>query len=299
MAISEAQLDTWSHQGSVAQSAATYETLRRTLEQPNAPYAKRSHSTFLQGSYANDTNVYADSDVDIVVRLDSVYYSDTSELSPEDKAGYAASFTPAEYSWAKFREEVIEHLTYSYGTSVTPGKKAILIAGNGGRRDADVLPASQFRRYFRYASLSDQRYAEGICFWLPNGTQIINYPKQHSANCTAKHQRTSSWFKPVVRIVKNIRNSMIAKGRCADGLAPSYFVEGMLYNVPDGLFGSSYGLTLVSAMNWLRGCDRSQLVCANEQYFLLHPSSPVTWRREQFEAFLEALIGFWNAGGAS
>ncbi len=297
MTIAESQLETWSHQGSVAQSAATYQTLRGVLERSDAPYSQRSYSTFLQGSYGNDTNIYADSDVDVVIRLDSAYYSDLAGLAEADKAAYEADRSPAQYSWTTFRDEVIVQLRKAYGSAVTPGKKAILVAGSGGRRDADVLPAVAFRRYFRYASASDQRFAEGICFWLPDGTQIINYPKQHSANCTAKHQQTASWFKPTVRIFKNMRNAMIAKGRLADGVAPSYFVEGMVYNVPDAQFGSSYGSTLVNALNWLNTCDRSALLCANEQYFLIHPTSPVTWRREQFEAFLTALISFWNDGG--
>lgn len=297
MTISESQLDTWSHQGSVAQSAATYQTLRNVLERSDAPYAHRSYSTFLQGSYGNDTNIYADSDVDIVMRLDSVFYTDLSSLSESDKATYEANRSPAQYSWSEFRKEVIAQLTKGYGAAVQPGSKAIFVAGSGGRRDADVLPAAEFRRYFRYASASDQQFAEGICFWLPDGTQIINYPKQHSANCTAKHQRTKSWFKPTVRIFKNMRNAMIAKGRLAEGVAPSYFVEGMLYNVPDANFGGTYGTTLVNALNWLNGCDRSKLECANELYFLLHPTSPVTWRHQQFETFLTALIGFWNDGG--
>ena len=297
MAISESQLDTWSHQGSVTQSAATYQAVRNVLERSDAPYAHRSYSTFLQGSYGNDTNIYSDSDVDIVMRLDSVFYSDLSSLSESDKAAYEVNRSPAQYSWSEFRNEVIAQLIKGYGASVQPGSKAIFVAGSGGRRDADVLPAAEFRRYFRYASAFDQHFAEGICFWLPNGTQIINYPKQHSANCTAKHQRTNSWFKPTVRIFKNMRNAMIAKGRLAEGLAPSYFVEGMLYNVPDGNFGASYGNTVVSALNWLNGCDRSKLECANELYFMLNPTSPVTWRLEKFETFLTALIGFWNDGG--
>ena len=297
MSISESQLDTWSHQGSVTQSAATYQTLRNVLEHSDSPYAHRSYSPFLQGSYGNDTNIYSDSDVDVVMRLDSVFYTDLSSLTESDKSTYEANRSPAQYSWAEFRKEVIAQLTKVYGASVQPGSKTIFVAGSGGRRDADVLPAAEFRRYFRYASPSEQHFAEGICFWLPNGTQIINYPKQHSANCTAKHQRTISWFKPTVRILKNMRNAMIAKGQFAGGVAPSYFVEGMLYNVPDVNFGTSYGDTVVNALNWLNGCDRSKLECANELYFLLHPTSPVTWRREQFETFLTALIQFWNSGG--
>ncbi len=297
MTISESQLDTWSRQGYIIQSAATYHALRNVLERDDLPYAHRSYLTFLQGSYGNDTNIYADSDVDIVMRLDSVFYTDLSELSESDKANYEANRSPAQYSWTEFRKEVIAQLTKAYGSAAQPGSKAIYVAGNGGRLDADVLPAAEFRRYFRYAGPSDQRYTEGICFWLPNGTQIINYPKQHSANCTAKHQRTGSWFKPTVRIFKNMRNTMVARGRLAEGVAPSYFVEGMLYNVPDAKFSSSYGATLVNVLNWLNSCDRTKLECANELYFLLHPTSPVTWRPEQFDTFLTALINFWNTGG--
>ena len=297
MTIAESQLDTWSHQGSVAQSAATYKTVRGTLERADARYSSRSYTIFLQGSYANDTNIYADSDVDLVMRLDSVYYSDTSELSGAEQAAYKRDFSPAQYSWTQFRQEVIDHLSTIYGSAVQPGKKAIFIAGSGNRRDTDVLPAAQFRRYFRYASAADCTFAEGICFWLPDGTQIVNYPKQHSANCTAKHQQTNSWFKPTVRILKNMRNIMTARGELAEGAAPSYFVEGMLYNVPSDKFGLSYGASIVNALNWLHACDRDTLVCANELYKLLHPTSPVTWRREAFETYLRAVIKFWNKGG--
>lgn len=297
MTISESQLETWSHQGSVAQSAATYQTLRNALERADAPYARRSYSIFLQGSYGNDTNIYADSDVDVVMRLSSIYYSDTSELSEADLAGYKRDFSAAEYSWTHFRQEVIQHLTAIYGASVQPGKKAIFVKGGGNRRDADVLPAAEFRRYFRYTSASDRKYAEGICFWLPDGTRIVNYPKQHSANCTAKHQQTNGWFKPMVRILKNMRNTMITRGRLSDGVAPSYFIEGMLYNVPSTKFGFSYASSFAEAVNWLLACDRDALLCANELYKLVHPTSPVTWRRESLDTFLNRLVAFWNEGG--
>ncbi|KON63240.1 hypothetical protein KOEU_32500 [Komagataeibacter europaeus] len=133
MSISEKQLDIWSRQGSIIQSAATYQALRNVLERDDALYAHRSYSTFLQGSYGNDTNVYADSDVDIVMQLDSVFYTDLSELSASDKTNYETNRSPAQYSWTEFRKEVIAQLTKAYGSAVQPGSKAIYVAGNGGR----------------------------------------------------------------------------------------------------------------------------------------------------------------------
>lgn len=153
-----------------------------------------------------------------------------------------------------------------------------------------------YRRYHWFNSTEDQEYAEGICFWRADGTQIINYPKLHSANCTTKHQDTDLWFKPSVRILKNMRNKMVEQKIIKDGLAPSYFLEGVLYNVPKEKFGKSYQDTIADSLNWvLEQQDRSQFVCANEQHYLLREHSPVTWREEECKQFLEAAKSFWNS----
>jgi hypothetical protein len=291
MAIPEAQLDTWSKQGSVAQSRQTYGTLKNALEASDAPYSGKSFSIFLQGSYGNDTNIYADSDVDIVILTDSVYYADTSELSETDMVVYNSNWTAAAYNYTDFKRDVVAQLTKKFGDAVKPGNKAIFVEGDHSRRDADVLPSAEYRRY----SGRGRDYIDGICFWTTDGVQIVNYPKQHSTNCTSKHQNTNSWFKPTVRILKNMRNSMIDQGYLAEGVAPSYFLEGMLYNVPNLNFGRTYGDTVANALNWIINSERAKLVCANEQYYLVHPSSPVTWRAENMHTYLDAAVKFWKA----
>ncbi len=58
------------------------------------------------------------------------------------------------------------------------GKKALYTpGGNSGRRDADVLIASQFRRYHEFKSWQNQRYDEGVCFFPAGGSMIENFPK--------------------------------------------------------------------------------------------------------------------------
>ena len=57
MAIPDSQLKTWSAQGSITQSAATYEKMRMVLGDSSSPYFSKDFSIFLQGSYGNDTNV--------------------------------------------------------------------------------------------------------------------------------------------------------------------------------------------------------------------------------------------------
>ena len=61
MGISNQQLETWSHQGSITQSSDTYNPIKNTLEAASNPYANKDYEVFLQGSYGNDTNIYAGS----------------------------------------------------------------------------------------------------------------------------------------------------------------------------------------------------------------------------------------------
>ena len=91
MPIPNSQLETWSHQGSITQSSTTYQTIRTALLDSEAAYSSKSYNVFLQGSYGNDTNIYSESDVDTVIRLDSIFHGDVSGLSNEDLQAYRNS----------------------------------------------------------------------------------------------------------------------------------------------------------------------------------------------------------------
>jgi len=288
MAIPESQLETWSHQGSITQSKETYATIRNALLDPKAAYSDQQFEVFLQGSYANDTNIYAESDVDVVIQLDSIYHGNVSSLNSAQLAKYNQRVVAATYSFYDFKNAVIEQLRKSFGNeNVVPGNKAV-IKPSGSRRSADVIICFEYRRY-----TSDNDYISGIIFPSTSHGEIINYSKRHSENCTAKHQMTKSWFKPMVRIFKNLRTRLENTGKIKSGTAPSYYIEGMLYNIPTENFGKSYGDTFVNCVNWLHKCDRSKLICANEQYYLLGNGN-VEWPAAHFETFLAAAIELWN-----
>lgn len=294
MGIPESQLDTWTKQGSVAQSRDTYASVKTVLEDKNAPFANKNPTMYLQGSYGNDTNVARDSDVDIVAFIETTFAHDAKTLPAEQFNAFERSYPgTASYSYNSYKNDVANWLKQKY-SNVRVGKKAIFIPGSGNRRDCDVLAAIEYRYYYRFNSTADQSYAQGICFYLPDGTQIINFPKQHSDNCTSKHQATTSWFKPTVRMYKNMRNYMIDKGQLRDGVAPSYFIEGMLHNVPSDKFGKSYEDTFVGTFNYLANAGLSAFKCANGIHPLISNSSPVSWNSSDCSTFLSALRTLWN-----
>jgi hypothetical protein len=295
MPISESQLEIWSHLGSVTQSQQTYGMIRRALEAPTARFRGKHYEIFLQGSYANDTNVRGDSDVDVVIMSPETYYHDTEWLSDGEKQAWNDARIPATYGHDQFRADVEWTLRDAFGGDVRPGNKAINVVARPPRRDADVLPAFQFRRYKRFRNLADEEYTEGVVFFTSAGEQMINYPKQHSMNLTSKHQQTNGRLKPLVRILKNMRARLVDEGKLADGIAPSYFIEGLLYNVPPSRFVHGYGNCFVSCLNWLiETTARDEWLCANEQYYLLRYNARHCWSPSHCQAFLDSLVEMWN-----
>lgn len=294
MAISEEQLKTWSHAGSAARSASTYRSIKEALKSPGAPYARHRIDVFLQGSYGNDTNVRdSESDVDVVICLKDIQRSYPSVFGLKEQEVRRAAHIPATYGFGKFKSDVVSWLKASFD-GVTPGKKAISVPGNGRRRDADVLACIEHRQYTSYRSPSDYQCHEGIVFGTSGADWIVNFPKQHRENCTSKHQATSNRFKQNVRVLKNMRNAMEDAHILQKGIAPSYFLEGMLWNVPDRYFVARYQQSFENYLGCLERCDANKLRCANGLHWLIRENSHVSWRMQDFRNFLKAARRYWN-----
>src|ERR1700730_5779201 len=92
MTIPLAQVETWSGQGAITSSKTTYAAVKAALEDANATYTDRNFKVFLQGSYGNDTNIYAESDVDIVIRYDGAFFHDIEERPADEQNAFHAAF---------------------------------------------------------------------------------------------------------------------------------------------------------------------------------------------------------------
>lgn len=296
MTIPLSQLETWSAQGSITQSKNTYASVKAALEDTNAQYKNRNFKVFLQGSYGNDTNIYAESDVDVVIRYDGAFFHDIKTRPLDEQVVFHQTFPNAGgYRYGEFKAHVTNALVSKFGEAVKPGKKAIRIEGNGNRRNADVIVAFEYRRYYRFKGVFDESHVTGMCFFGSGGKQIANYPIRHSENLTKKHQDTNGKFKPMVRIFKNARSKLVADGLIPKGSAPSYYVEGLLYNVPNDRFMGNYQDVFFKILQWLYETNsRIDFVCANEQYYLLRDDCETCWACDDGKKFVNAVIGLWN-----
>jgi hypothetical protein len=66
---------------------------------------------------------------------------------------------------------------------------------------------------------------------------IINWPRQNYENGVEKNATTGRRFKALVRILKRLRNEMLANGHQEAGPIPSYLIECLVWNVPNEGFG--------------------------------------------------------------
>lgn len=298
MAISEKQLETWTGLGSVAQSRDTYNGIKNVLEDKSAPYAANANvEVYLQGSYGNDTNIYGDSDVDIVLCQRNLFYYDIDSLSEADKATFQRNYpSPAEYNLPAFKNDVVAWLSKHYSHDFDPaeGNNALHIKGKNNRRDADILVCGEHKKYSAFPNPSGAQFAEGVFFLPRKGGSIVNYPKKHLENLTAKHQETREWLKPTIRIFKNMRNRMWQIGIINEGVAPSYFLEGLIYNVSSNYFDNSYQATVERIIDFIERADASKLVCVNYQHWLVRDNSSTSWPSANYKSFVSGVRDFWT-----
>lgn len=297
MAIPESQLETWAHQGATKTASTTHQSIRFALTSDTSPIKSRSHEVYLQGSYKNSTNIRGDSDVDIVVQLEnSSFRSNIAELSPVEQKLYYNIFPNATYTWQNFRADVLEALLEYYGRdSIIEGNKSIKIIDTQSRLPADVVVSLPYRKYAQFRERNES-FEEGIVFTcLDDNRSVINFPKQHYINGIRKNskEQTGGWYKRTVRMFKNARSYLIDQGIIAENLAPSYFLECMLYNVPNRNFGESHQNTFRNVITYLRDEDFNYFRCQNEQ-ILLFGTTSVQWLMHDAESLVDGLIELWN-----
>jgi hypothetical protein len=186
---------------------------------------------FVQGSYANNTNVKAESDVDVCVMLKSTFYYGCPDGLTNEDYGFPLAY---DFDYNRYKQNVIEALKAKFGPNdIKIGNKAVNIKSNTYRVEADVVIALQYRNYRAINSKEYNRYIEGTKFISSSGDIVINYPKIHIENGNLKDEETYGLYKNLVRIFKNIKNDMTDERIITGDKITSFLIESLIYNVPN------------------------------------------------------------------
>lgn len=228
MKYTEQQLQAWTAALSPTEEQRAENTIKMIKSAIDASDNLRAMDieVFTQGSFANNTNVRSDSDVDVCVMLKDTFFYDL----PEGKSASDYGITPSSMTFQRYRNLVKNALEDKFGASyVADGNKSLKIRENTYHVQADVVPAFQYRRY----TTTVGRYHEGTRFYAKDGSQVTNYPKIHIKNGTDKNNRTNYKYKKLVRIMKHVKNEMVDDGKTNGDKITSFLVECLVWNVPD------------------------------------------------------------------
>lgn len=280
MPIPGSILGSWSHHHSGMASKQAHKSIRKALAGYIGLARDTKYDIFLQGSYKNDTNLRRGSDVDVVVQLMEELPPQVAKLrdsqlerNQDHKLAYGR--------WKSLRSQVLKALRSAYGAeSVTSGRKSLKLAKGKIPASADMVVTTQC--------------GTGIAFYLPDEHRwVVSYPKQHHARGLKKEKATNNRYKRTIRMFKAARNHLVENHAIKNGTAPSYFIECLLYNVPDDLYRPRLAQSYRDIVEYLATTELKQFKCQNGVRELFGPSRDL-WSVKEAQKFVRALRQLWG-----
>jgi hypothetical protein len=238
--------ETWLRSAAEPPSATEDEKRQRTEEEVRAALAAsdalrgRPYCVYAKGSYANNTNVRLNYDVDIAVEYNGYFYFDLmfdlDGATPADVGVTSPSSDP--YSRAAFKADIRAALVAAFGDSaVEDGDIAYRVREKKTTLPADVVPSWEYRRYERIVN-GIPVYQEGARVFPSTGGFKDNFPAVQKANGIAKNKATGLRYKRMVRALKKLQTKLVDEQVLNEEL-PSYLTECLVYNVPDSAFNQA------------------------------------------------------------
>jgi hypothetical protein len=253
-------------------------------------------SVYAKGSYANNTNVRRDSDVDIAVQYTDIAYFEYGPDTTQDEVWAARGISPYSGPFrtaagatniTAFKDAIGDALVGRFGSAaVTRGNKVFTVRESSRSLAADVIPCATYYKHW-----STTRRTGGIRL-LPDrwpGHHINNFPQQHYDEGVAKNNATGRRYKSVVRILKNLENHMVKQGH---GELPGFLVESLVFNVPNSKFDASTWEQRIRNVLFYIWDNTEDVSCetewleANGIKYLFHTNQK--WTRDETRAWILA-----------
>lgn len=247
---------------------------------------------FVQGSYANNTNVRANSDVDVCVMLKSTFFTEY----PNGKNSKDYGFVDSEITFAEYKKRVKTAIENKFGKDcVSEGNKSLKIRSNSYHVNADVVVAFMLKNYRSINSYDPKTYIEGIRFYSLKNEMVTNYPKGHISNGKNKNVQTNYSYKYLTRIFKHIRNEMVNDGKINGDKISSFLVECLIWNVPNNIITAHstwieiVKQTIIYLYNSIKNGKQKEWGEVSEHLYLFH--SGRKWSVQDVQSFL---YDMWN-----
>lgn len=292
MNITENTFVSWSKGPSQTESSKceNAERLVRKAIKASEELGSLDISVFAQGSYRARTNVRQNSDVDICIRCNSVFFPEYPPGTNHNTFGNSDGTV----SFSSFKNMVGQALTDYFGEDgVTRGNKAFDVHANSYRIDADVVPTFEHRRYTNEKDIhGNHKYLSGVAFLPDRGGLIKNWPQQTYNNGVSRNSTTGRKYKRVIRILKRLRDKMQSENVGEAKEIPSFLIECLVWNANVKAFSEhTYTDILRNLIVDVYGSTKDDSECkewgeVNELKYLFRNFQP--WTRQDANSFLLA-----------
>ena len=267
----------------------------------NPNIAAKNVDIYIHGSYANKTNIWFPSNLEICVELKRTPNwepSVQSTLTPEPKklpANFALQYRlhndyfvdhNLDFSPKAFRELLFIALSEATGEKCIENGKAILIPCFGKLKHViEITPCFSFDYH---EPVDNGGVFKGVLLYDASvRADIITFPRLHAQNGNTKDLRCGGNFKKCVRLFKTI-NAILAR---EFDIKPErgYFIECLLFNVPNQIFkGKDLAEVFLKVINYLANCDTEDFVCQNTIWHLFGTAAEF-WTLPAAHAFIKLM----------
>jgi len=201
------------------------------------PLQGRPWRIYVKGSYANNTNVRLNFDVDIAVEYYGYFDFELAfDLEGHDKSEVGLVSSDDPYTRAQFKADIKAALEAAFGkTAVKAGRIALRVREKKTTLPADVVPCWEYRRYDRIGYDGNPVVFVGSRVYPSGGGFSNNFPKIQETRGTAKNNLTGRRHKRMVRALKKLQTKLVNEGILKEEL-PSYLLECLVFNVTDDAF---------------------------------------------------------------
>lgn len=228
MKFSEDTLAVWTKPPSETEEEKLVHSINMVKKAVSESYYSDELKIFGQGSYANNTNVKLNSDIDINIHYPGIFnYFIPKEYNKSD-----FGISDSDYTYGEYRNDIYEALARKFEpSSIKRKNKCFKILGNSYRIMTDVIPTIGYRKYH-----SSDHYDEGTCLISEDNRLIINFPLQHIENAKLKNENTLRRYKKLTRILKKIRYKLEEDSNSTNESITSFLLECLLWNIPNHIF---------------------------------------------------------------
>ena len=245
------------------------------------------YKVYAKGSYANNTNVRLDYDVDIAVECTEFCYHDIEGAAKAKKDKVDASFRPygKAYRPKDFKGDVEAALVDAYGrAAVSRGNMALRVRERKTTLPADVVPCCTYILVSDIDPSGNLTSRHGARLHPDKGPHINNWAQQQYDRGVTKNNATGFRYKFMVRALKRLENELVSE-RLLPNELPSFFIECLVFNVTDDAFQhKTYVQDMREVLRQIFNSTLKEETChewveANYMKYLFRPSQP--WTFEQ------------------